>query len=165
MGSFHGTWHPYHPTRDRDERVLLVDHRDFNAPVQGRSADSSAAMVAANAMMLISQGELSLQPANTTGANLYMNAAIEVSARPSRDIYVRFSFLSSTSESRLEGSRVHGNGRLAILDELRPMTHWRGGGVGETPAVKISQFRIIISPRVRSFDLNSLILFLLPPFR
>ena len=89
MGSFHGTWHPYHPTRDRNECVLLVDYRDFNAPVQGRPADSSAAMVAANAMMLISQGELSLQPANTTGANFYMNAAIEVSARPSRDTYVK----------------------------------------------------------------------------
>lgn len=38
-------------------------------------------MIAANGLILLSQGELSLQPANTTGANYYINAAIEVRMR------------------------------------------------------------------------------------
>lgn len=35
-------------------------------------------MITANALILLSQGELSLQPANTSGAAFYTNAAIEV---------------------------------------------------------------------------------------
>lgn len=61
--------------------MLITFCRDFNAPlVPPRPADSSAAMIAANGLILLSEGELSLQPPNTTGANYYTNAAIEVSA-------------------------------------------------------------------------------------
>ena len=35
-------------------------------------------MIAANGLILLSQGELSLQPANTSGASYYTDAAIEV---------------------------------------------------------------------------------------
>lgn len=53
--------------------------RDFNAPLNPpRPADSSAAMIAANGLLLLSQGELSLQPANKTGSDYYINAAIQV---------------------------------------------------------------------------------------
>lgn len=53
--------------------------RDFNAPlVPPRPADSSAAMIAANGLLLLSQGELSLQPPNKTGSDYYTSAAIQV---------------------------------------------------------------------------------------
>ena len=35
-------------------------------------------MSAANGLLLLSQGELALSPPNTTGADYYTNAAIEV---------------------------------------------------------------------------------------
>ncbi|KAF7796909.1 hypothetical protein EIP86_008094 [Pleurotus ostreatoroseus] len=54
---------------------------DFNAPLTPpRPADSSAAMIAANGLLLLSQGELALSPPNTTGADYYTNAAIELIA-------------------------------------------------------------------------------------
>ncbi|KAF7796235.1 hypothetical protein EIP86_007409 [Pleurotus ostreatoroseus] len=54
---------------------------DFNAPLTPpRPADSSAAMSAANGLLLLSQGELALSPPNTTGASYYTNAAIELIA-------------------------------------------------------------------------------------
>ena len=55
---------------------------DFNAPLDPpRPADSSAAMIAANGLILLSQGELSLSPPNKTGSDFYLNTAIEVRPR------------------------------------------------------------------------------------
>ncbi|KAI0061992.1 d-4,5 unsaturated-glucuronyl hydrolase-like protein [Artomyces pyxidatus] len=51
---------------------------DFNAPLYPRLADSSAATVASNALLLLAQQELSLKPANKTGAAYYNNAAIKL---------------------------------------------------------------------------------------
>ncbi|KIP02629.1 glycoside hydrolase family 88 protein [Phlebiopsis gigantea 11061_1 CR5-6] len=54
---------------------------DFNAPlVPPRPADSSAAMVVANGLLLLSQGELSLSPPNKTGSDYYTSAAIQIVA-------------------------------------------------------------------------------------
>ena len=69
--------------------------RDFNAPLTPpRPADSSAAMIAANGLLLLSQGELALSPPNTTGADYYTNAAIEVR-----------SHVSYCARSRTDGCR------------------------------------------------------------
>ncbi|CCM05029.1 uncharacterized protein FIBRA_07229 [Fibroporia radiculosa] len=52
---------------------------DFNAPLDPpRPADSSAAMIAVNGLMLLSQQERSLSPANDTGASYYQNAAMQL---------------------------------------------------------------------------------------
>ncbi len=52
---------------------------DFNAPlVPPRPADSSAAMIAANGLLLLAQQERSLYPANQSGASYFANAAIKV---------------------------------------------------------------------------------------
>ncbi|KAI0052924.1 glycoside hydrolase family 88 protein [Auriscalpium vulgare] len=52
---------------------------DFNAPlVPPRPADSSAAMIATNGLLLLAQQELSLRPPNTTGAAYYTHAAIKL---------------------------------------------------------------------------------------
>jgi hypothetical protein len=60
---------------------------DFNAPlVPPRPADSSAAMIAANGLLLLAQQEESLYPANQSCASYSTNAAIKV-----------HSFASSTS--------------------------------------------------------------------
>jgi hypothetical protein len=60
---------------------------DFNAPlVLPRPADSSAAMIAANGLLLLAQQEESFYPANQSCASYYTNAAIKV-----------HSFASSTS--------------------------------------------------------------------
>ncbi|EKM55948.1 glycoside hydrolase family 88 protein [Phanerochaete carnosa HHB-10118-sp] len=54
---------------------------DFNAPlVPPRPADSSAAMIAANGLILLSQGELSLSPPNKTGSDFYVDTAIQIIA-------------------------------------------------------------------------------------
>ncbi|GJF00581.1 glycoside hydrolase family 88 protein [Phanerochaete sordida] len=54
---------------------------DFNAPLDPpRPADSSASMIAASGLILLSQGELSLSPPNTTGSDYYINTAIQVIA-------------------------------------------------------------------------------------
>lgn len=56
---------------------------DFNAPTDPpRPADSSAAMIAASGLILLSQGELALSPANTTGSEFYTSAAIQVRLVP-----------------------------------------------------------------------------------
>lgn len=53
--------------------------RDFNAPLEPpRPADSSAAMIAANGLLLLAQQEASLSPSNTTGYNYYVESALEV---------------------------------------------------------------------------------------
>jgi hypothetical protein len=53
---------------------------DFNAPlVPPRPADSSAALIAANGLLLLAQQEESLSPANRSGASYYVDAAIKVS--------------------------------------------------------------------------------------
>jgi hypothetical protein len=55
---------------------------DFNAPlVPPRPADSSAAMIAANGLLLLAQQEQSLIPANQTGASYYFDAAIKVPSK------------------------------------------------------------------------------------
>ena len=60
---------------------------DFNAPlVPPRPADSSAAMIAANGLLLLARQEQSLHPTNQSGASYFTNAAIKV-----------HSFASSTS--------------------------------------------------------------------
>ena len=52
-------------------------HRDFNAPLTPpRPADSSAAMIAANGLLLLAREELSIH--NATGAKHYTASAIKV---------------------------------------------------------------------------------------
>jgi hypothetical protein len=52
---------------------------DFNAPlIPARPADSSAAMIAANGLLLLAKQEQSLVPANLSGASYYFQAAIQV---------------------------------------------------------------------------------------
>ncbi|KAI0311501.1 d-4,5 unsaturated-glucuronyl hydrolase-like protein [Amylostereum chailletii] len=53
---------------------------DFNAPLEPspRPADSSAAMVAVNGMLLLAKQELSLKPANRTGAAYWNSAALKI---------------------------------------------------------------------------------------
>jgi hypothetical protein len=61
---------------------------DFNAPlVPPRPADSSAAIIAANGLLLLAQQELSLNPANRSGASYYVDAAIKVSLMLSPAVY------------------------------------------------------------------------------
>lgn len=56
---------------------------DFQAPLNPpRPADSSAAMVATNGLLLLAQRELALTPANATGAKYWSDAAVKVSAFP-----------------------------------------------------------------------------------
>jgi hypothetical protein len=62
-------------------RLFLMKRirRDFNAPlVPPRPADSSAAMIASAGLLLLAQQELSLKPANHTGANYWIDAALNV---------------------------------------------------------------------------------------
>ena len=52
---------------------------DFNAPlVPARPADSSAAMIAANGLLLLAEQEECVIPANKSGVSYYRNAAIQV---------------------------------------------------------------------------------------
>ncbi|KAI9433843.1 d-4,5 unsaturated-glucuronyl hydrolase-like protein [Lactarius indigo] len=52
---------------------------DFNAPLDPpRPADSSAAMIAANGLLLLAQQERCLYPANQSGASYFTNAAIKI---------------------------------------------------------------------------------------
>ncbi|KAH9842985.1 d-4,5 unsaturated-glucuronyl hydrolase-like protein [Rhodofomes roseus] len=52
---------------------------DFNAPLTPpRPADSSAAMIAANGLILLAQQEASLTPSNATGYQYYIEAAIDL---------------------------------------------------------------------------------------
>ncbi|GBE82687.1 d-4,5 unsaturated -glucuronyl hydrolase-like protein [Sparassis crispa] len=52
---------------------------DFNAPLNPpRPADSSAAMIAVNGLLLLSQQELLLNPPNVTGSAYYVHAALQV---------------------------------------------------------------------------------------
>jgi len=54
---------------------------DFNAPLTSpRSADSSAATIAATGLLLLSQMEMSLSPANITGRDLWRSAAVQILA-------------------------------------------------------------------------------------
>lgn len=58
---------------------IFVMNRDFNAPlVPPRPADSSAAMIAVNGLLLLADQEKSLNPPNITGSNYYTNQAIKV---------------------------------------------------------------------------------------
>ncbi|KAI0345210.1 glycoside hydrolase family 88 protein [Trametopsis cervina] len=52
---------------------------DFNAPLTPpRPADSSAAMIAASGLVLLAQGELGLQPANRSGSEGWVAAAVQL---------------------------------------------------------------------------------------
>ncbi|KZT11587.1 glycoside hydrolase family 88 protein [Laetiporus sulphureus 93-53] len=52
---------------------------DFNAPLNPpRPADSSAAMIAVNGLILLANQEASLSPSNVTGSEYYLNAAVEL---------------------------------------------------------------------------------------
>jgi len=53
---------------------------DFNAPLlpAPRPADSSAATITANALLLLSQQEMSLNPPNVTGSQIWTDLAIQV---------------------------------------------------------------------------------------
>ena len=52
---------------------------DFNAPlVPARPADSSAAMIAANGLLLLAEQEECVVPANKSAASYYRNATIQV---------------------------------------------------------------------------------------
>jgi len=54
---------------------------DFNAPLQPpRPADTSAATIAATGLLLLSEMEMSLSPANTTGRDLWSAAAVQILA-------------------------------------------------------------------------------------
>ena len=58
----------------------MAVNRDFNAPLDPpRPADSSAAMIAVNGLLLLSQQELSLTPSNFTGSEYYLLSALRVS--------------------------------------------------------------------------------------
>ena len=66
-------------SRVRIRPEIDVDARDFNAPVAGRPADTSAAMVATNALLLLSQQETKVN--NASGAAYYQSVAQQVSCR------------------------------------------------------------------------------------
>ena len=52
---------------------------DFNAPlVPPRPADSSAAMIAVNGLLLLAQQEGTLHPAGQNGASDFVDAAVKV---------------------------------------------------------------------------------------
>ena len=52
---------------------------DFNAPlVPARPADTSAAMIAANGLLVLAKQEQSIVPANQSGVSHYLHAAIQV---------------------------------------------------------------------------------------
>ena len=58
-------------------------YRDFNAPLYPpRPADSSAATIAANGLLLLANMEKSLTPSNTTGYKLWADHAIKVICPP-----------------------------------------------------------------------------------
>lgn len=61
-------------------RSLKYMHRDFNAPDDAdRPADSSAAMIAASAFLLLAQIEQLQSPANTSGSEYWLESAMQVS--------------------------------------------------------------------------------------
>jgi hypothetical protein len=52
---------------------------DFNAPlVPARPADTSAAMIAVNGLLLLTKQEQSIAPVNQSGVSHYFHAAIKV---------------------------------------------------------------------------------------
>lgn len=52
---------------------------DFNAPlVPARPADTSAAMIAVNGLLLLAKQEQSIAPVNQSGVSHYSQAAIKV---------------------------------------------------------------------------------------
>ena len=52
---------------------------DFNAPlVPARPADTAAAMIAANGLVLLAQQEQCIIPTNESAVSYYLNAAIQV---------------------------------------------------------------------------------------
>jgi len=52
---------------------------DFNAPlVPARPADTAAAMIAANGLVLLAQQEQRIIPTNESAVSYYLNAAIQV---------------------------------------------------------------------------------------
>jgi len=52
---------------------------DFNAPLApARPADTSAAMIAVNGLLLLAKQERSIVPASQTGVSRYFHAAIQV---------------------------------------------------------------------------------------
>jgi len=58
---------------------LTLLYRDFNAPLEpARPADSSAATIGATGLLLLAEMEMSLSPANTSGRDLWTNAAVQV---------------------------------------------------------------------------------------
>jgi hypothetical protein len=58
---------------------------DFDAPiVPPRPADSSAAMIAANGLLLLAMQEQSVVPINQSAVSYYSNAAIQVPVSPSK---------------------------------------------------------------------------------
>lgn len=62
-------------------------HRDFNAPDNAdRPVDSSAAMIAASAFLLLAQIEQSQSPANTSGSEYWLESAMQVSKRLTYDL-------------------------------------------------------------------------------
>jgi len=64
---------------------------DFNAPlVPARPADTAAAMVAANGLVLLAQQEQRIIPTNESAVSYYLNAAIQVPfPLPSLQYYMR----------------------------------------------------------------------------
>ena len=62
---------------------------DFNAPlVPARPADSSAAIIAANGLLLLAEQEECVVPANGSAVSYYRNAAIQVPFPPSPLLYM-----------------------------------------------------------------------------
>jgi hypothetical protein len=56
---------------------------DFNAPlVPARPADTSAAMIAVNGLLLLAKQEQSIVPASQSGVSHYFHAAIQVHPTP-----------------------------------------------------------------------------------
>jgi hypothetical protein len=62
---------------------------DFNAPpVPARPADTSAAMIAVNGLLLLAKQEQSIVPTSQSGVSHYFDAAIEVRLPHRCTIYV-----------------------------------------------------------------------------
>lgn len=102
-----------HKNSGHRDRVSFTIFRDFNAPLTPpRPADSSAATIAATALILLASQEFSLNQ-NTTGQQYWMNAAIQVS-----NIYPLFSAVIFIDGVCIAVERYHAFGVGASVGKL-----------------------------------------------
>jgi len=93
---------------------------DLNAPlVPARPADSSAAMIAANGLLLLAEQEECVVPSNGSAVSYYRNAAIQVPFPPSpllvyafMNVVCRFCMTQQTHFGNLHGRAYCLMGRL-----------------------------------------------------